>query len=130
MGDNDNDCAICTHVPNWSVILMPAEKLQSVAKRGIANMVKISNMLQDAFDKYIQNEDTITVHSKCRLRYIKQYIPNMPAKKRKLSDDTNNQKDSMDSEIANLNDSTLTTNSIDGSESDNLYTSDADYFIE
>lgn len=125
MGDNDNDCAICAYVPNWTVISTPAEKLQSVGKRGIANMVKTSNMRQDGFHNHIQNEDTIMVHSKCRVRYIKAYIPKTPAKKRKISDDLDIDNDTIDPEIANCDGSSPITDSIDVNDSDSFDTSDA-----
>lgn len=81
------ECVICKYVDNWpQPSTMSNCSLNAVKKKGIANMCQISRkVFNRGLHRHIENEESIYVHAKCHVRYIKSNIT-VDSKKRRLTD--------------------------------------------
>lgn len=99
--ENENFCVICKYVKNWDS-QSGDDALCTVQKRGIANICKISSETRkDGLHKQIEKEKAISVHEKCRLRYIKTNISGPETKKRRLTESSDYPSSSDESETKN-----------------------------
>lgn len=69
---DDNPCVICRFAKGWIALNDPTAQTLLVRAKAIDNIAKVSEQLrQDGLHSCIQDEVELTVHTKCKLKYIK-----------------------------------------------------------
>ena len=76
-------CVFCTYLVNWEKLQVTT--FRTVYRRGILSICEISRDKGDELYKIIEDLESIEVHEKCRVNYLKAIITTPEVKRRKIT---------------------------------------------